>query len=72
MSKECNHHAKNGSILMRSLLTLNDATGEADYTQLYYQCSNCFTEFVITINALDMTVIKPMKKLDYQLWEDTE
>ena len=46
----------------RSLLVLNDANGDADSTQLYYGCSHCDAEFVITLNVLTMKVIKPMKK----------
>ena len=60
---ECSHTASN-DFGIRSLLTLNDACGEADSTQLYYQCSECFAEFVITINTLTMRTIKPMKQIE--------
>ena len=60
---ECTHTA-DGLFRTRSLLTLNDACGEADSTQLYYQCSECFAEFVVTINTLTMETIKPMKQIE--------
>ena len=63
MKKECSHGAFTG-VGIRSLLTLNDACGDADSTQLYYQCSKCFAEFVTTINTLTMETIKPMKQIE--------
>ena len=61
---ECKHGVFNPNTgVARSLLTLNDACGDADSTQLYYQCSECFAEFVITVNTLTMTAIKPMKRI---------
>ena len=60
--KECSHDAFTG-VGIRSHLTLNDACGDADSTQLYYQCSKCFAEFVVTINTLAMEIIKPMKQI---------
>lgn len=63
LDKECPHEVLNLETgFHRSLLVLNDAYGDADSTQLYYGCSHCDAEFVITLNVLTMKVIKPMKK----------
>lgn len=60
----CEHSVVDVLGFRRSWLVLDDAAGDADHTQLYYQCSNCFAEFVITINALNMKVIEPMKETE--------
>ena len=63
LDKECTHevfYKDTGEL--GSLLALNDAYGDADSTQLFYGCSHCDAEFVITLNVLTMKVIKPMKK----------
>jgi len=59
----CEHSVVTVSGFRRSWLVLDDAVGDADHTQLYYRCSQCFDEFTMTVNVLDMTIIEPMKKV---------
>jgi len=61
--KECTHLRKTNEG-MASCLTLDDAAGDADRTQLWYGCTQCFATHYVVINTLtgDIILRKTMGK----------